>query len=36
MGYSSQLKKIRLSKTKNKIFSIPDQPNAIPYMTSYF
>ena len=37
MGYSSPIKKkISYQKLKNKIFSIPDQPNAIPYMTSYY
>ncbi len=37
VGYSSPIKKkITYQKLKNKIFSIPNQPNAIPYVTSYY
>ena len=37
VGYSSPInKKIYLSSLKKKIFSLENQPNAIPYVTSYY
>jgi len=37
MSYSAPIrKKITYQKLKSKIFSIPNQPRAIPYVTSYY
>ena len=37
VGYSTPIKaKIEYKNLKNKIFSIPSQKNAIPYVTSYY
>ena len=37
MSYSAPIrKKITYQKLKNKIFFIPNQPSAIPYVTSYY
>lgn len=37
MGYSIPVrKKIRLSKLQKNLYSLPNQPNAIPYITSYY
>jgi len=37
LGYSSPVnKKLTLSELNNHLFSLPEQPNAIPYITSYY
>ena len=37
MGYSQPFKGfMSLEKLKNKLHTIPKQPNAIPYLTSYY
>ena len=37
MAYSMPYKnKMTLAKLKKKLFSLPEQPNAIPYVTSYY
>ena len=37
VGYSTSIKKkIKLDKLKKKIFTLKKQPNAIPYVTSYY